>query len=66
VELGTSTDLERASMELERIARIDLEADDPRHPPELLDFLGALAERCERALGRRVRVSEPATSPLPP
>jgi hypothetical protein len=62
VELGTSTDLDRATMELERIVRVDLQSDDPQHPPELLDFLGALAERCERALGRRVRVP---TSPRP-
>jgi hypothetical protein len=65
VELGTSTDLDRATMELERIVRVDLETDDPQHPPELLDFLGALAERCERALGRRARVPPP-TSPRPP
>ena len=54
LELGSSTDLERATMELDRIVRIDLETDDPDHPPELLDFLGALVERCERELGRRV------------
>jgi hypothetical protein len=40
-------------MEMESIVRIDLESDDPDHPPELLDFLGSLAERCERELGRR-------------
>jgi hypothetical protein len=66
VELGTSTDLDRATMQLERILRVDLETDDPRHPPELLDFLGSLAERCERALGKRVTVAPPATSPPPP
>lgn len=67
VELGTSSDLDRATMELERIVRVDLETDDPRHPPELLDFLGALAERCERALGRRVGTpGASATSPHPP
>ena len=60
VELGTSTDLERVTMELDRIVRVDLETDDPDHPPELLDFLGALAERCERELGRRVPL--PSTS----
>ena len=48
LELGTSTDLERATMELDRIVRVDLEAGDPDHPPELLAFLGGLAERCER------------------
>jgi hypothetical protein len=72
VELGTSTDLDRATMALERIVRVDLETDDPRHPPELLDFLGSLAERCESALGRRVVVPPPPaagsglTSPHPP
>ncbi len=50
LELGASTDLELASFELERVVRVDLEASDPAHPPELLDFLSALAERCEREL----------------
>jgi hypothetical protein len=49
LELGASTDLERATMELDGIVRVDLETDDPHHPPELLDFLGALVERCEEA-----------------
>lgn len=48
--LGTSTDLELATFELDRIARVDLRASDPVHPPELLAFLGALADRCEAAL----------------
>jgi hypothetical protein len=52
LQLGTSTDLERATMELDRIVRVDLEASDPDRPNELLDFLGALAERCERELAR--------------
>jgi hypothetical protein len=51
LELGASTDLEHATMELDRIVRVDLETEDPDHPPELLDFLGELAERCERELG---------------
>ncbi len=50
LELGASTDLELASFELDRVVRVDLEASDPVHPPELLDFLSALAERCEREL----------------
>jgi hypothetical protein len=49
LELGASTDLERATMELDGIVRVDLETEDPDHPPELLDFLGALVERCEAA-----------------
>src|SRR5512138_3712544 len=51
LELGASTDLERATVEMDRIARVDLEARDPDHPPELLAFLSALADRCERELG---------------
>ncbi len=51
LELGASTDLELASFELERVVRVDLEASDPDHPPELLDFLTALVERCDRELG---------------
>jgi hypothetical protein len=51
VELGASTDLERATMELDGIVRVDLEASDPDRPSELLDFLGGLLERCE-ASGR--------------
>jgi hypothetical protein len=47
LELGTSTDLERATMELDGIVRVDLETGDPDHPPELLEFLGDLVERCE-------------------
>lgn len=52
VEVGTSTDLDRITMELERIERVDLETDEPERPPELLELLGGLAERCERELGR--------------
>lgn len=51
LELGASTDLELASFELDRVRRVDLEASDPDHPPELLDFITALAERCDRELG---------------
>lgn len=51
LELGTSTDLERATMEMERMLRVDLDAGDPGRPAELLEFLGALADRCERELG---------------
>jgi hypothetical protein len=53
LQLGASTDLERATMELDRIVRVDLQTSDPDHPPELLDFLGALVKRCERELGGR-------------
>jgi hypothetical protein len=51
LQLGAATDLERATMELDRIVRVDLETKDPDHPPELLDFLRALVARCERELG---------------
>jgi hypothetical protein len=63
LELGTSTDLERATMELDRIVRVDLETDDPDHPPELLDFLGELVERCERELGGRPEMTPVAPAP---
>ncbi|HYG67622.1 MAG TPA: SIR2 family protein [Anaeromyxobacteraceae bacterium] len=53
LELGASSDLDRATFELDRIARVDLGARDPERPRELLDFLGALAERCERGLEPR-------------
>ncbi len=51
LELGTSTDLERATVAMDRIGRVDLNADDPVHPRELLAFLEELASRCERELG---------------
>lgn len=51
LELGASTDLELATFELDRVVRVDLEASDPDRPPELLDFVTRLAERCERELG---------------
>ncbi|BDG03673.1 SIR2 family protein [Anaeromyxobacter oryzae] len=51
LELGASTDLELATFELDRIVRVDLEASDPDHPPELLAFLEGLAARCEAELG---------------
>ncbi len=53
LELGASSDLERATMELDGIVRVDLEAEDVERPRELLEFLEALAERCERELGTR-------------
>ncbi|WP_242340575.1 MULTISPECIES: SIR2 family protein [unclassified Anaeromyxobacter] len=51
LELGTSTDLERATVAMDRIGRVDLNAADPLHPRELLAFLEELASRCERELG---------------
>ncbi|WP_242371992.1 MULTISPECIES: SIR2 family protein [Anaeromyxobacter] len=51
LELGTSTDLERATVAMDRIGRVDLNAADPVHPTELLAFLEELASRCERELG---------------
>jgi hypothetical protein len=53
LELRASSDLDRASFEMDRIARVDLESEDPDRPKELLDFLGALVERCERDLAPR-------------
>jgi hypothetical protein len=53
-------------MELDSIERIDLETDDPQHPPELLDFLGTLVERCERDLGRRLAPPPFALPSSPP
>lgn len=50
LELGASSDLELATFEQDRIVRVDLEASDPDHPPELLAFLERLASRCEREL----------------
>jgi hypothetical protein len=50
LELGASTDLEIATFEMDRIVRVDLETTDPDHPPELLAFVEALVERCEREL----------------
>jgi SIR2-like domain len=57
VELGVSTDLERATMEMDRIRRVDLHARDPDRPQELLAFLGDLVSRCERELGPRSSAS---------
>ncbi|WP_242346256.1 SIR2 family protein [Anaeromyxobacter terrae] len=51
LELGASTDLERATAAMDRIGRVDLNAADPVHPPELLAFLEELASRCEKELG---------------
>lgn len=53
LELGASTDLERATVAMDRIQRVDLDASDPVHPPELLAFLEELAARCEAELGPR-------------
>jgi hypothetical protein len=54
LELGTSTDLDVAYFLEKRVHRIDLHARDCDRPRELLDFLGALLERCERVpLDRR-------------
>lgn len=58
LEIGASSDLELATFEMDRIVRVDLEAEDPERPAELLDFLGALLERCERDLAPG-RVSAP-------
>jgi hypothetical protein len=62
-ELGASTDLERATAEMDRIERIDLHATDGDHPPELLAFLGDLVERCERELGPRPSATGVPTPP---
>ena len=51
LELGRSTDLDRASVAMDRIERVDLDCEDRDRPPELLAFLGDLASRCERELG---------------
>ncbi|HET8539709.1 MAG TPA: SIR2 family protein [Anaeromyxobacter sp.] len=52
LELGASSDLERATTELDGIVRVDLEAEDTDRPRELLAFLGALADRREREQDR--------------
>jgi hypothetical protein len=51
LELGRSTDLDRATAEMDRIERIDLECEGRDRPPELLAFLEELTHRCERVLG---------------
>jgi hypothetical protein len=66
VELGTSSDLERATMEMDRIVRIDLESGDPDRPRELLALLDALAVRCERELGARPSPAVPGVTPPSP
>jgi hypothetical protein len=53
LEIGASTDLERATFEMDRIVRVDLEARDPSRPAELLAFLQGLAGRCEADLWPR-------------
>jgi SIR2-like protein len=50
LEPGSSTDLERVTMEMDGIVRVDLDAREPRRPQELLRLLDALADRCERDL----------------
>lgn len=50
LEPGTSSDLDLATAELDRVARIDLAASDPARPRELLAFLEALLARCEAEL----------------
>lgn len=50
IELGTSTDLERATWEMDHVVRVDLGAEDPDRPRELLELAEALADRCEREL----------------
>jgi hypothetical protein len=55
LELGATSDLDRACFEMDRLARVDLRAQDPDRPRELLEFLGALVERCERGRGPRAR-----------
>jgi hypothetical protein len=57
LEPGASTDLERASVEMDRIQRVDLEAKDPDRPRELLELLLALAARAERELGAGITPS---------
>jgi hypothetical protein len=48
-------------MELDGIVHVDLEAEDTERPRELLAFLEALADRCERELGARTTLgSAPA------
>jgi hypothetical protein len=53
LEPGSSTDLERVTMEMDGVVRVDLDTEAPDRPPELLHLLDALARRCERELGRR-------------
>lgn len=50
LELGRSTDLDRATVEMDRIERVDLDCADRERPPELLAFLEDLTARCEREL----------------
>lgn len=49
LEIGASSDLELATFELDRIARVDLEAEDRARPAELLEFLEALLARAAHA-----------------
>jgi hypothetical protein len=68
LELGASSDLERATVAMDRIGRVDLHASDPVHPPELLAFLEDLASWCERELGpsEGPRPASPPTSDTRP
>ncbi len=66
LEPGSSTDLERVTMEMDGVVRVDLATEAPERPPELLRLLEALAARCERELGpRRSRGDGAATRPSP-
>jgi hypothetical protein len=67
LEPGCSTDLERVTMEMDGVVRVDLDTADRDRPPELLQLLDALAARCERELGpRAARASGPAATPPSP
>jgi hypothetical protein len=64
LEPGSSTDLERVTMEMDGIVRVDLDAREPGRPQELLRLLHALADRCERDL-RPPAAGGAATPPSP-
>jgi hypothetical protein len=65
LEPGSSSDLERVTMEMDGIVRVDLDTDEPDRPPELLHLLEALARRCERELGPRGAGGDRAASSPP-
>ncbi len=64
LEPGSSTDLERVTMEMDGIVRVDLDAREPDRPQELLRLLDALAARGERDL-RAPAAGGAATPPSP-
>lgn len=67
LEPGSSTDLERVTMEMDGVVRVDLDTADRDRPPELLQLLEGLAARCERELGpRAARANGPAATPPSP